>query len=296
MKFVPSNILPAAPVHCRSSRQQGFTLIELLVVIAIIAILAAIIFPAFSQAREKARQATTMSNMHQIDTGLAAFVLDHHIYPPVLFGYVYKDSGGNVVPMDKALAAAQAAGPTVVKNYFPGIYPAYVGSNYQIFQDPNNSAALSKDTGLIGVNTLVGTTLTPSTADFYSADSYDTSPSISPDSKSLLTTSPNVPRYQKAWTDANPGLYNGVNKLTPNSGRNDFARQLFYGSANIPSDTYITSDTYHAPNTIVMVLFQSGTVKAVQSSTFLAAGGGTDTNPVTASGGVSAANFWKVTP
>ncbi len=56
--------------------KRGFTLIELLVVIAIIAILAAILFPVFSRAREQARKTACLSNMKQIGMALAMYTQD----------------------------------------------------------------------------------------------------------------------------------------------------------------------------------------------------------------------------
>jgi prepilin-type N-terminal cleavage/methylation domain-containing protein/prepilin-type processing-associated H-X9-DG protein len=63
--------------------RSGFTLIELLVVIAIIAILAAILFPVFAQAREKARQTACISNLKQIGTGFQMYIQDYdETFPP----------------------------------------------------------------------------------------------------------------------------------------------------------------------------------------------------------------------
>jgi prepilin-type N-terminal cleavage/methylation domain-containing protein/prepilin-type processing-associated H-X9-DG protein len=62
--------------------KRGFTLIELLVVIAIIAILAAILFPVFAQARAKARSAACLSNVKQIGTSLMMYVQDYDEMTP----------------------------------------------------------------------------------------------------------------------------------------------------------------------------------------------------------------------
>src|SRR5262249_42212632 len=60
----------------RRTQGRAFTLIELLVVIAIIAILAAILFPVFAQARDKARQSACLSNTKQIALGIAMYRQD----------------------------------------------------------------------------------------------------------------------------------------------------------------------------------------------------------------------------
>ena len=67
-----------------ASKRSGFTLIELLVVIAIIAILAAILFPVFAQARESARKTSCTSNIKQLGTGMQMYIQDYdETYPCV---------------------------------------------------------------------------------------------------------------------------------------------------------------------------------------------------------------------
>lgn len=74
-RFRPSR--PRRSFSCRAGTQSGFTLIELLVVIAIIAVLAAILFPVFAQARAKARQAACLSNMRQMGLATLMYVQDY---------------------------------------------------------------------------------------------------------------------------------------------------------------------------------------------------------------------------
>jgi len=76
----------------------GFTLIELLVVIAIIAILAAILFPVFSKAREKARQTTCTSNQKQIATAVMMYVQENEETLPPADGWISAiDVGGKIL-------------------------------------------------------------------------------------------------------------------------------------------------------------------------------------------------------
>jgi prepilin-type N-terminal cleavage/methylation domain-containing protein/prepilin-type processing-associated H-X9-DG protein len=135
----------------RTRCRHGFTLIELLVVIAIIAILAAILFPVFAQARDKARQATCLSNCKQLASAFLMYAQDYDERlvqvgdwpfliqpgePPSLSGRTYRVWEDHILPYTK---------------------------NAGIFRCPSSKTAWGSTATPFdyGYNTLIGTWLNP---------------------------------------------------------------------------------------------------------------------------------------
>jgi len=107
-------------------RRRGFTLIELLVVIAIIAILAAILFPVFAKAREKARQTSCLSNLKQVGLAFQMYCTDYD----------------DMLPLSHyATAAGQL--------YYPSILVPYM-KNSQIWRCPSRGVPYGDAAYLMG--------------------------------------------------------------------------------------------------------------------------------------------------
>ena len=139
--------------------RRGFTLIELLVVIAIIAILAAILFPVFARAREKARQTACLNNVKEMGLGMLMYAQDYdEMFPAMAL------SGNQGIVPYPVVPEHPEFGRHPTLGYFNcwsnGIYP-YI-KNVQIFLCPSTTAncyAVAYGLPAVGINaTQTGTT------------------------------------------------------------------------------------------------------------------------------------------
>ena len=128
-----------------SRRRSAFTLIELLVVIAIIAILAAILFPVFAQAREKARATSCLSNEKQVSLALLMYVQDYDEQFPS--GTRYNANTNNTYAIGLGWAGAcepyiksvqifkcpdDSTGALVATSTYPELDPVSYSYNYNV--------------------------------------------------------------------------------------------------------------------------------------------------------------------
>ncbi len=127
------------PKHPPRTQSAGFTLIELLVVIAIIAILAAILFPVFAKAREKARQTACLSNMKQLSLGFVQYAQDYdETLPAAGAGDAFGSPGWIPSPNGSSITAPVAPGGIQAG----AIYP-YVKST-AVYICPSDSKGTAK--------------------------------------------------------------------------------------------------------------------------------------------------------
>jgi len=133
------------PINMPLPRRGAFTLIELLVVIAIIAILAAILFPVFAQAKAAAKKIQCVSNLKQIATAIVMYGNDNDGVPPII-----RECGGPGMPgcqVGKVTLGWMDLTQPYVKNF--GVFKCPADSS-SIVPIPSGTPVLSSATGGLG--------------------------------------------------------------------------------------------------------------------------------------------------
>lgn len=186
--------------------KKAFTLIELLVVIAIIAILAAILFPVFAQAKEAAKKTADLSNVKQLGTGTAIYLSDNDDLFPLQagqnpangqWGYNYN----KYVPNDWAATSVPTERAFYSLTFFMNSTQPYV-KNYQMLQSPGTSAIEYQASNPVAV----GKTKQTTNYAYNGLLTAYSSTSVADSAKLMMLTEANGKIAGKGWGFANPAL------------------------------------------------------------------------------------------
>jgi prepilin-type N-terminal cleavage/methylation domain-containing protein len=186
--------------------KKAFTLIELLVVIAIIAILAAILFPVFAQAKEAAKKTADLSNVKQLGTGTAIYLSDNDDLFPLQAGQdpatgQWGFNYNKYVPDDWAATSVPAFRKFFSAGFFMNTTQPYV-KNYQMLQSPGTSAIEYQATNPVAV----GKTKQTTNYAYNGLLSAYSSTSIAETAKLPALTDANGNIAGLGWGFANPAL------------------------------------------------------------------------------------------
>lgn len=293
-------VLGSMHVSLRNGRsiRSGFTLIELMVVIAIIAILAAILFPAFAGARESARRSSTMTNMSKLAQAVTAYELDNREYPEYLFGPAVSKADGTpfggapYYTMRDAASIVNRGTPSIDlptstiasrirRIYSKGLFPQYI-RDIDAFTSPNNTVLTSDGPDDVAIVARYAT-YDPSNGvmsrvamgaqvamPFYKYDAFDISPKITNFVEPKLSKTDYIARYSRVWypitSTGSPA--DGVDPLGNSEGERamKYRKQLLWRQP--PNNTVLTYTTHHVPYGKVLVVWLSGTAKVLDLKSF----------------------------
>jgi prepilin-type N-terminal cleavage/methylation domain-containing protein/prepilin-type processing-associated H-X9-DG protein len=207
-----------------SRTRSAFTLIELLVVIAIIAILAAILFPVFAQAREKARSIACLSNEKQIGLGIIQYQQDYDEKNPGGMNGYGGGSGyaGQIYPYVKSTKVFHCPDDPTVTNNATASYA--INSNTTIANPTNQSCSTNGDS--LPISAYASPAKTVLLTEVIQSYGYDVNTELT----TTNTSCGGSPSASGLGQNYNPNGYNGQqNAGTPTDGRLKYVTGYFAG-------------------------------------------------------------------